>query len=39
MFLLYPYFILKTICKKTNKYLKNQSNYGTFLVALLRITL
>ena len=41
MFLLYPYFIFKTIWKKKKliNILKNQFNWGTFLVASLRITL
>ena len=37
MFLLYPYFIFKTIfLKKITNILKNQSNLGTFLGASLR---
>ena len=42
IFLLYPYFNFKTILKKkkkTNKYLKIQFNWSTFLVVSLRITL
>ena len=39
MYLVYPYFIFKTIWKKTNKYLKDQSNWDTFLVASLRATI
>ena len=39
MFLLYPTLFSKLFEKKTNKYLKNQSNWGTFLVASLKITL
>ena len=39
MFLLYPTLFSKLFEKKTNKYLKNQSNWGIFLVASLRITL
>ena len=34
-----PTFFSKLFEKKTNKYLKNQSNWSTFLIASLRITL
>ena len=38
MFLVYPTLFSKLFEKKTNKYLKNQSNWDTFLVVSLRIT-
>ena len=38
IFLLYPLFYELLFKKKTNKYLINQSNWSTFIVASLRIT-